>query len=395
MPTLLTETDTVTYALTQADMDTFGALLRAQTNIGPAQSSAGLTQLWNFYGAVQELIYDHYRIGNSAKLKGWMESVFSVLNSTNTNYSISGKNITATGMFTLYMYYQFNQGGLDNDGYPTDSCGMNGYPGGYGSSATWLYGSNPGLGGASPWNWFGPGGTALFQAPHTNLDFYNAMSAAADLMNLDLSSRKASTETVYLMTPGPTHTMAQVQDYTQKRFDPANWTNSSTFLQAFADSSLWSDQKTTLQTIIKADELDGDSYIFLLYLLAAMSSSSTADQTTVSGILNTSTQSIEYPNDTFSNQLVYFAMIQLVDPLGTYAYSSAQLKTFLNSLASYITVSNATAQILLKSLQNHLKILGSDSSYPMQDPYSPYNGFDTRQTDTLAALDTARATMSV
>ncbi len=395
MPGLLAATDTTTYALTQADMDSFSALLRAQCNIGPAQSAVGQTQLWNFFGAVQELIYDHYRLGSSAKLKGWMETLFSKVTGTNTNYSIGGKNITGAGMFVLYMYYQFSQNAVTADGFPTYDTGHNGYPAGHGSYATWFPTVSEGFPNATPWNWFGPLGTELFQAPTTNTAFYNAMASDATLMNHDLSQKMTSTETVCLLGPGTEHTMPQVLQYTQSRFDPANWTNSSTFVQAFASSSLWSDQKMTLQTIIQAAELDGDSYIFLLYLLAALASSSTTDQTTVSSVLSTSTQSIEYPNDIFANQLVYFVMIQLADPLGTYGYTNPQLKTFLNTLISSIVANNATTLIITNALKRSLKIGSSDASYPMQDPYNPNLGFDTRQSDTLAALDTARLSMSI
>jgi hypothetical protein len=48
---------------------------------------------------------------------------------------------------------------------------------------------------------------------------------------------------------------------------------------------------------------------------------------------------------------------------------------------------------LNQSLTNHLKVLIADSSYPMTDPYNPATGFTVRQTDTLAALNRAWASL--
>jgi hypothetical protein len=58
-----------------------------------------------------------------------------------------------------------------------------------------------------------------------------------------------------------------------------------------------------------------------------------------------------------------------------------------------ITQGDPASVAIKTSLETHGKILYTASSYPMVDPYAPSVGFPQRKTDTLFALDRARATI--
>ena len=66
----------------------------------------------------------------------------------------------------------------------------------------------------------------------------------------------------------------------------------------------------------------------------------------------------------------------------------------LNGLEGVIPSADPASTAIKASLVQHGKVLNADAAYPMQDPYSPSVGFSQHVTDTLAALDKARAALN-
>jgi hypothetical protein len=158
-------------------------------------------------------------------------------------------------------------------------------------------------------------------------------------------------------------------------------------------ATLWTAQTKTLTSLMQAPSLSADAYFCLLHLLIALPTGDDAAQDLAWKIVNATANSPEYPHDTFANQLVYSALLNLVDPLGNWALNHDQLQGALSDLQGVIVSGDPASTALKTSLQQHLKVLSVDSGYPMQDGNSSvYVAFNQRKTDTLAALDVARKT---
>ena len=156
----------------------------------------------------------------------------------------------------------------------------------------------------------------------------------------------------------------------------------------------WTSQKQLTSSLLQAATLTADSYFFFLHLLIALATGDAASQSLAQQIVSASASSVEYPNDTFINQLVYLTLQYLADPMGSYGWGNAQLQSFLKDLES-VSLGNDPGSTALKTrLTQHGKVLKSDASYPMTDPYNTTKGFNQRKTDTLAALDKARAAVN-
>jgi hypothetical protein len=121
--------------------------------------------------------------------------------------------------------------------------------------------------------------------------------------------------------------------------------------------------------------------------------SQAAAQQLAQQIVSAPASSQEYPNDTFINQLIYLALMYLGDPLGPYGWSNAQLQMALADITSVVANVGPAAPLILTSLAQHQKLLYAAASYPLVDPYNPGIGVTQRKTDTLAALDKARASL--
>ncbi len=156
-------------------------------------------------------------------------------------------------------------------------------------------------------------------------------------------------------------------------------------------SPVWQAQATALANLIgSSDPLTSADYFFLLHLLIAVSTGTQQDQSSVDKVVSAVASSMEYPNDSVGNQLIYLALMYLANPLGDFAWNNGQLQRFLSDTENAIKSSSAGAQALKTSMAKHLKILVVDAAYPMQDPYNPNIGFNTRISDTLNALEAAR-----
>jgi hypothetical protein len=168
------------------------------------------------------------------------------------------------------------------------------------------------------------------------------------------------------------------------------WPSSTqTILQTIAP--VWAEQKQDFMTLLGVDTLPAEGCFFLLYLLPALMTGDAASQSLAAKTVSTPTSSPEYPNDVFVNQLVYLALMYLADPLGSFGWNNQQLQAGLRDLSSVVVRSDPASVALATSLTQHGKILYSDASYPMVDPYAPNVGISQRKTDTLFALDKTRA----
>lgn len=206
-------------------------------------------------------------------------------------------------------------------------------------------------------------------------------------------AQKGSSETIMLMYPGTTHSIEEIKAFEYSRFDPANWKNSNLFVQAMQATIVWQQQADLLTEMTKESTLTDGDYFLLFNLLVVLCSSSDTHQQLALKIINTTTTSVEYPNDTFLNQLIYFILMTFADPAGDHHFDHDDLANLLKTFNGYNTGNGLAAQAAKKSLTKSLNILHSDASYPMNDPYNPNIGFNTRVSDTLSALDSARGGM--
>jgi hypothetical protein len=158
-------------------------------------------------------------------------------------------------------------------------------------------------------------------------------------------------------------------------------------------AQVWSDQTDMAKTLLRQRAISGLSasqYFFLLNVLLAMTTGSGASQRLAKKVAEAQAPSKEFANHTFSDQLIYLLLMDRANPLGNYAYPSPQLQQFLTGISNTVPGSDPASQAIKAALDRNLKILHSDPSYPMQDPYAPSVGLDSRLSHTLDALDAAR-----
>ena len=173
---------------------------------------------------------------------------------------------------------------------------------------------------------------------------------------------------------------------------PASWSNIEQVKSGVAP--VWQSQSTEISTLISAQTLSSASYFFFLHLLTGVVSGDQACQALAQQVVSAPCSSIEYPNDTFINQLIYASLMYMADPLGSYAWNNPQLQAWVTAMAGVVTGTDRASAAIQVSLTNHAKLLNADASYPLQDPYNPSVGFNQRVTDTLYALDQSRANMN-
>jgi hypothetical protein len=150
-------------------------------------------------------------------------------------------------------------------------------------------------------------------------------------------------------------------------------------------------QHTLLTTLLPVPTLVASDYVFLLHLLIALGSGDASARQIAQRVVSAPAGSVEYPNDIFVNQLVYLSLLCLADPAGGYGWDNAALQAWVQATSAAIVGTDPVSVAISASLAAHGKVLHSDSAYPMQDPYAPAIGFSQRCSDTLFALDKARA----
>lgn len=182
---------------------------------------------------------------------------------------------------------------------------------------------------------------------------------------------------------------ASIIAYELDLFDPTKWTDAG--LVAQHTTALWTWQSADLANLSSTTPLTDQMCLYLLYLLVGLCTSpNPADLNRVNTLANMDTNSIEYPNDTFIDQLTYYALMAWVDPKGPYQWTHDKLASNLTALAA-LPNQDPGSVLLQRTFTQQLAVLNSSPSYPMLDPYNPAIGFPQRKTDTLAALAQAWA----
>ena len=168
-------------------------------------------------------------------------------------------------------------------------------------------------------------------------------------------------------------------------FDPVKtWADAGA-----VDSYLWRfrvAQRADLDGLKGVLDFGGDAVLFLLHLLAGLSSSGIpANRQTAATILGAATSLPDHPVDTMASQLVYASMMALADPRGKYLRRGTQIGNHLAQLAAAM-VGIDLGGALTQALDGHGRIAHADSAYPMQDPYVPAVGFTQRYARALTAI---------
>ena len=184
----------------------------------------------------------------------------------------------------------------------------------------------------------------------------------------------------------------QIIQYEYDLFDPAKWTDAAQVKQSAA--ALWKAQSGDLGTLTKTTPLSDQMCLYLLFLLTGLCTSpDPQDISKVYQIANLDTDSPEYPNDTLADQLVYYALMEWVDPRGDYQWTHDQLDAEMELLVASVPNNDPASSLMHKTFEQQAAVLKSSPSYPMIDPYNPSIGFPQRKTDTLAAINKAWATL--
>lgn len=360
-------TNSTTYTLGPSDLPVFRQLLTTQGLIGPSRPpltgpavdrsstndwAAGSTLL-GFMGSLDTLSAAYPTIQNST-LKSWVDLLYKLLTGVETCY---GQNFPA--LYIAYEYYAYSP-----EFYVWDQ---------YWESFT--VGLSLNVDGGTIW--IAPWG-ARPQFPTS------WQQTIAGLMSQWGQNPPANV----IYASGTQYT---IWGLGSSVLSPAHWTDVACVTSG--TSALWQSQSSTMTALLRPESLGADVYFFVLHLLIALGTSTPGDQALANRIVTAPSSSQEYPNDTFINQLVYLVLMHLSDPLGSFAWNNAQLQAALTDLRSVIVSTDPASTAVVSSLERHLKVLGVDASYPLQDPYSPSVGFTQRQADTLYALDTARAVL--
>jgi hypothetical protein len=180
-------------------------------------------------------------------------------------------------------------------------------------------------------------------------------------------------------------------DYVPKHqavLDPLSWTDVEHVKDAVAP--VWHSQLAQTRTLLAEEQLSGATYLFLLHLLMALTGGDDDCQALAASTLDLPCSPPAYPNDVFSNQLVYAALMEVSDPSGAFAWESPRRLQILRDLRSLTTGQDPASQSLQGTLDAQIRLQDVDPSYPMQDPNNSGTSFDRRKTDTLAALDASR-----
>jgi hypothetical protein len=165
---------------------------------------------------------------------------------------------------------------------------------------------------------------------------------------------------------------------------PGAWTD---YVKVPSACTLWSEQSTALGSMLHLSGLTADQCPFLFYLLLALTTSTASDQAEVQKISNTACNSSENPNSTLAQQLVYFTLMYMNNPMGM-DWTHDHILACIKALIAAIPVNSGSAT-LTQVLTQQEKLLIASANYPMVDPYNPAIGFNQRYSDTLAAINLA------
>jgi hypothetical protein len=320
-------------------------LLTAQSLIGAGMPPLTGPSMATFMQALQSLSSAYPNIQN-AVLQGYVDQLYALLTTTPTNYDQK-----FPALYITYWYRNFQPYIVDLEG---------------------------------PWNCFCNGVPVLKIPPWPPQVQYPPT----------WKSTINSLITAWGQTP-PSNIISQTGNRAIWAFEDAvlgpNWTNISAVTSCAA--ALWASQVSTVNVLLAAGTLGAGGYFFLLHLLAGLATGDAPSRTLAQRIVNATASSTEYPNDVFINQSIYSSLMYLADPVGAYGWNNQQLQAFVAAVGNVVVSSDPVSTAIRNSLAKHGKVLYSDASYPMVDPYNPAIGFNQRQTDTLYALDQARVAL--
>jgi hypothetical protein len=347
-------------SLTAGDIATFPTLIRIQGDIGPGVTSLTQAGVWDFMVQLDVLAREHYSQIQNGPLRAWVDDIFTPLITTPTVYKCSVMALYVAAAWGRWLLpFCRNYPHFARPDEPVD------FPATY-----WAFWH------VSKYGWGCP------DAPGYWSDALQSLEGGWEPPNAPPQN---------ILWKGPGTTYAQQTVAQEALFSPSQWTDVGVVSPIVG--TVAAAQSAAVHALLTGGVLTPGTALGLPYLLLGMGTSVAADQRLAATILSASAPSPEYPNDTFANQLVYLMLMTLADPMGDFGWPNATLQSTLQSLIAAIQQGDPASVALKQSLTNHLKVLVSDASYPMTDPYNPATGFTTRQTDTLAALNRAWATL--
>jgi hypothetical protein len=380
--------DRQTYRLVAGDLAPFQSLLRFQGTFGQGIKQLSTADIGPYFDNLNDLSNAYNQIQN-VQLKSWYDQLYSLLIKSPTVYQ---QDFPA--LYIVYAYSSFCKVGLWDGG--TWKSFWNAFLLGY----SWPNGQikNPNWDPNNEWDHppynqiaagtWGPWGSAgMFQL------------RTPPRPSIPLAWKQAIDDLLKAWGDNPP---SKIID---KGVDIKNGDGAGAFedniLKTWTDfpnvavltAPLWQSQHDTANALLQASSVDVSSYFLLLFLLIGLDTGSAKLQSYANQIVSAPADSQEYPNDIFINQQIYLILLYLADPMGEFAWTNAQLQNALNGIHGAIRSKSPASLAIKTSLENHLKVLVVDSAYPMQDPYSNI-GFNQRQTDTLFALDKARAAVN-
>ncbi len=346
---------TLSSGLDRGDIPALDDLARIQGDVGAQPlTKAGLT---DFMARLNTLSYNDYGAVSNAVVKGWLDLLYANLINQATKYGVPVHGLYIGYNYGLYLVGN-REAWYEMSGQAF--CNFKGLNASYGIPAWTLPPNSP------TWN-----------------------KAVTDLFN-GWSMDNPPTS-VIASRPGMAY--EDEINFQAALFDPANWTGAGNVITGLGP--LWSAQTSALQALITQRSLALSDAVLTLYLLIAMvNSASPEDRARGEHIATLPCSSPELPNDTFAGQLTYYWLMAMTDPLGSFTFTNAQLEPMLAILSGAVTNQDPGSQLLNQVFTRQAKILAADTSYPMQDPYNPSTSFPVRQTDTMAALNEAWATLS-
>jgi hypothetical protein len=353
----------VDYTLTSTDLTALANIVQLQGNIGA--KSLTWAGLFDFARCLYWLSYNYDTI-TSSRLKTQLEQFLNAIKDTTTSY---GHNVPA--MLVAYMHKVACETGDWNDFAMKIAYGM-----------TWQNRCDE--------------LEYLCTAPSNPPEWAKAVHQAL----FSLPSIPEVTYPPQALICFPPDKEAALADgcqglivyYQCALFKPEYWTDADKV--AKSGDVLWSAQAKELEDLIKKPSLDDQMFLNVLYLLAGLcTSTDTKVLGNVQTITSLMTNSTENPNDTFIDQLVYFALMEWIDPKGRYQWTHDQLVAALQELIVAVPNGNPESVLLQKTIKQQQAILRATISYPMYDPYNAAVNFPQRKTDTMEALKRAWATL--
>jgi hypothetical protein len=353
-------TASTTGTLTTGDISTLTTLARIQGDIGAIPlTKAGLT---DFMAQLNVLSFTNYGTTTNAQVKGWADLLYTALMATQTNYQQ-----TVTALYAAYNYGLYVAGNYE----------------------AWYEMSGDTFANFMGMNDSGPNPIPRWNPPTQSPAWSTTITTMLNYWWMDPNGMEPHVPANIIMHWGGYQDQI---NFEANLFDPNNWTDAAQ-VQVGA-RPLWDAQSTALHALITQGSLAENDALLLLFLLIAMVNSPDASARKLGDqIANLPTTSPEHPNDTFANQLVYYTLMALQDPMGNFGLTHDALLAQINALIPTVANGDPGSQLLSKVLSEQAKILSVDNAYPMQDPYNPNIGFPTRETDTLAALNRAWATL--